>query len=299
MLKPAIIAASLAASAAIWLWILTRRLMRRPLISLVRRKRVPWLGQDVLVIFLLGFLMAFLASTIAGRLAGGEAALKAGEQKLQTAHPAEQLLSEGGWRAICLATFVAVVVAPLYEEFMFRVLLQGWLEAVWSRRRRTQRGLRRPPRAWMPIVLPAVLFALMHVRFGRQPHSPRLLIALFLGQIAACLATLGAALVVLRLGAGATAADLGWRPRKLAADSKLAILALFAVAPLLLVLQQCLLSAVARLDLMIAPDPVPLFLLALTFGYLYQRTHRITPSLLLHAAFNAMSIAMFFLLEHK
>jgi membrane protease YdiL (CAAX protease family) len=38
------------------------------------------------------------------------------------------------------------------------------------------------------------------------------------------------------------------------------------------------------------PDPVPLFLLALVLGYVYQRTHRIVPSIVAHALFNAVSL---------
>ena len=43
-----------------------------------------------------------------------------------------------------------------------------------------------------------------------------------------------------------------------------------------------------------APDPIPLFFLALVLGTLYHRTHRIAPSLVLHIAFNATAIALFF-----
>ena len=43
-----------------------------------------------------------------------------------------------------------------------------------------------------------------------------------------------------------------------------------------------------------APDPIPLFFLALVLGTLYHRTHRIAPSLVLHMAFNATSIALYF-----
>ena len=43
-----------------------------------------------------------------------------------------------------------------------------------------------------------------------------------------------------------------------------------------------------------ALDPIPLFFLALVFGALYHRTHRIAPSLVLHMAFNATSIVLFF-----
>jgi membrane protease YdiL (CAAX protease family) len=38
------------------------------------------------------------------------------------------------------------------------------------------------------------------------------------------------------------------------------------------------------------PDPIPLFLLALIMGYVYQRTHRIVPSMVTHALFNGMSL---------
>ena len=141
MFESASIAASLTVSAGIWLWLIARRVTRRPLIPFARRRAVPWLGQDVLFIFLSAYLIALVAAAIAGKIAGGEAAPAAAQHKLQSTHPAEQLLREGDWREIALATFVAVVVAPLYEEFMFRVLLQGWLEALWSRRRLARRHL--------------------------------------------------------------------------------------------------------------------------------------------------------------
>jgi len=40
------------------------------------------------------------------------------------------------------------------------------------------------------------------------------------------------------------------------------------------------------------PDPVALFLLALILGYVYQRTHRILPSMVIHALFNGMTLFM-------
>jgi membrane protease YdiL (CAAX protease family) len=38
------------------------------------------------------------------------------------------------------------------------------------------------------------------------------------------------------------------------------------------------------------PEPVPLFVLALILGYIYQRTHRILPCIVAHALFNLMSM---------
>ena len=38
------------------------------------------------------------------------------------------------------------------------------------------------------------------------------------------------------------------------------------------------------------PEPVPLFVLALFLGYVYQRTHRILPCIVAHALFNLFSM---------
>ena len=37
-------------------------------------------------------------------------------------------------------------------------------------------------------------------------------------------------------------------------------------------------------------DPIPLFLLAIGLGYLYQRTHRIVPCIVLHFLLNLCSL---------
>jgi hypothetical protein len=38
------------------------------------------------------------------------------------------------------------------------------------------------------------------------------------------------------------------------------------------------------------PEPIPIFLLALVFGYVYQRTHRILPTIVAHGLFNLISM---------
>jgi membrane protease YdiL (CAAX protease family) len=38
------------------------------------------------------------------------------------------------------------------------------------------------------------------------------------------------------------------------------------------------------------PEPIPLFVLALVLGYVYQRTHRIIPCIVAHALFNLLSM---------
>lgn len=291
MLNAAILAALLAVSAGLWTWICVRRQRGEPIIPLARRQPVPWQAQDVLFIFLIGLLIPLTASTAVKALVGPQPAADKGHG---LDHAAQQLLEAGTPGAIAVAVLMAVVVAPLIEEFFFRVLLQGWLEALWSRRRRKQPELRAAPLSWIPIVLPAALFALIHLRSSEAPRSPQYLTGLFLGQMAADLLVLGVAIVVLRFATGATAADLGWNAGKLRSDVKLGLLALLAAIGPVLALKVALMVSVDWNQVGYAPDPIPLFFLALVLGMLYHRTHRFVPSLVLHMAFNATAIVLYF-----
>jgi membrane protease YdiL (CAAX protease family) len=132
-------------------------------------------------------------------------------------HPLIQMVSKDPSGMIFLAAFVAaVIVAPICEEIMFRLLLQGWLEK-WEDRRlgwrvdaisaamevyratgdektsgdivsrgyvHTQEppihGLFGLPHGWLPILVSSVLFALAHFGFGPDP-VPLFLLALVLG----------------------------------------------------------------------------------------------------------------------
>ena len=288
--QAAILTAFQALSAAIWIGIYLRWRRGKSAIPLARRRPVPWQAQDVLFLFLLAILLPFLAVGIVKAWIGPDAGQEVADRKPELAHPAEQLLSAGTPGEKAVAVVMAVLVAPLIEEFFFRILLQGWLEAVWSRRRRENPRLRAAPLSWLPIVLPAAVFAILHLRSGKEPPSSHELTVRFLAQIVADLFVLGLAIVVLRFAAGATATDLGWRPEKLRSDAKLGLLALLAVTAPLLTLQVNLIELVNRRGLHYAPDPLPLFLLALVLGMLYHRTHRLAPSLVLHMAFNATSI---------
>ena len=43
------------------------------------------------------------------------------------------------------------------------------------------------------------------------------------------------------------------------------------------------------------PDPIPLFVLAVGLGYLYQRTHRILPCIIVHLLLNSCTMAILLL----
>jgi membrane protease YdiL (CAAX protease family) len=150
-------------------------------------------------------------------------------------HPIEVLITEHPQPALLLlSAFTAVIVAPLSEEFFFRVLLQGWLERIWPPARTSIEAPAVegasiaatddavadaamspvPPDAapttirWAPIVISAAIFSLLH---------------------------------------------LGWPGD-------------------------------------IRPDPIPLFVLSLMLGYIYQRTHRIWPSIVVHFCLNGLTM---------
>ncbi|MGL4511605.1 MAG: lysostaphin resistance A-like protein [Lacipirellulaceae bacterium] len=88
-----------------------------------------------------------------------------------TAHPILDRLKDDPVGGVIGAILLAVVIAPLFEEFAFRVLLQGWLE-----------GVPDSPRAWWPIGVSAAAFALAHQGQGYAP-APLFVFALFLGYL--------------------------------------------------------------------------------------------------------------------
>ena len=285
----------LAIGAVLWAWVVVRRRRGKPIIPLARRRPVPWMGGDVLFVFLMSYLLSLMMATLMGAWLGPAAAGHAANHESDLAHPAEKLLGSGNPLAIAIAVTMAVFVVPLIEEVLFRVLLQGWLEAIWSRRRRIHPAFRAAPFAWMPIAMPAALFALMHFRVGRTPLPWQYIAWMSVAQMAGDLLAICLAIAVLHFAARATLADLGWKADKLAADARLGLLALLAVIGPVLAIQNILVALISVERIPIAPDPIPLFFLALVLGTLYHRTHRLAPSLVLHMAFNATSVLLFFL----
>jgi membrane protease YdiL (CAAX protease family) len=259
-------------SGSLWAWggIVSRLWRREPPIVPVPRLPVPWTGSDMLLLAASFLFFEILAGSLAHALAGGETesflplalAIQSGTRVLwftsavayliwrgaylddvgwdsthfgkdfatgvwlflaasvpvllvqlyftsylgiESKHPLIELARQrSGLGIMVLATIAAVGIAPWFEEFVFRVLLQGWLEGEQVRLR-----LRRDPDAsetpgFSPLLIASLLFAAMHAAAG--------------------------------------------------------------------------------------PDPVAIFVLSLFLGYAYRQTHRILPSIVIHAGVNGWTM---------
>lgn len=97
-------------------------------------------------------------------------------------HPLIDLVTSGqSPHLLALAGVSAVVAAPVAEEIMFRLILQGWLE----RNERKWQRLIRPiklPRGLISIVISAILFGAIHAGQGTAP-APLALLGAALGYV--------------------------------------------------------------------------------------------------------------------
>jgi membrane protease YdiL (CAAX protease family) len=300
----------------VWGYILRCLLLRRSIVAFEPRRQVPWNGLDVLLVaivyVLIGSTLAFAAQELLGwrltppdavatsdqpaampeaEVAGDDTEADDGPD-LERSHALVVLLAGESSSAVFLLCMVtAVIVAPVTEEFLFRLLMQGFFEKVDFGCRRVLRysgklvGLG-------PIVFTSLLFASMHARPVGAPDPAEYLIrGMALHALASTSAVVLGVVYLMRVRR-ATWQDLGVRLDMLPKDLGLAITTFLAVVVPVAIMQQVLAWAFPNM----VPDPIPLFFLAVALGYLYFRTHRVMPAILLHMIFNGMSLAVFLVL---
>lgn len=262
------------------------------LFSYQPRRNVPWGAFDVAILMLAYFAVPLLVVSAAWSMLSSpeEPQPAAVQTRPDTAHPLQHVLleSRNPW-AFGMCILLAVVIAPASEEVLFRLVLQGWLEAAERRRRRHIRWLRSLPVGALPILLSSLAFAALHYREAAGPKDVSIVTILLAAQGAASLLTLAMAFCWLKFAAGANTVDLGIVPRRLPGDVVLGLLACLVVT--LPVYFACGIAS-QMLPKNIAPDPVAIFLLSIALGTLYCRTHRIAPCIVMHMAFNAVAILL-------
>jgi len=168
---------------------------------------------------------------------------------IRTPHPlVEQLELHQSPQMMLLAVVMAVIVAPLFEEFTFRGLLQGWLE----RREDEASGYVDTEREPVEEILLADDRVLGDESFAVAESTQ--------SDVATTMAPSPQPIV-----------SHGWPP----------------------ILASAVLFGLAHLGHGVAP--VSLVLFGIVLGYLYQRTHRLAPSITAHLLFNAYSMALLWL----
>jgi membrane protease YdiL (CAAX protease family) len=170
------------------------------------------------------------------------------EQKELSNHPLVKMVSSDDSQlgVFVLASVAAVIVAPICEEILYRLMLQGWLEK-WEDERLRWRELATSPlivngdgqvNDTVPAAPPSALGESGSATSG-ETSPPRF---------------------------GVAGMPYGWAPILISS-------ALFATA-----------------HYGYGPEPVPIFLLAIILGYVYQRKHRIVPCIVAHALFNLLTM---------
>jgi membrane protease YdiL (CAAX protease family) len=155
----------------------------------------------------------------------------------------------------------AAVMAPIFEELIFRVLFQGFLEKLFSFRGNALELLvgRLPAGAIAPAPELATADAGIVFRPAEAAENPFLPSVIVSGEVVA-----------------AELADPAEQPELRGFRSWFPIV--------------CASAIFALLHYSHGPDWVALTLLAAGMGYLYQRTHSLVPSLVVHALINSLSM---------
>ncbi|MEA1951459.1 MAG: CPBP family intramembrane glutamic endopeptidase [Planctomycetota bacterium] len=280
---------------SVWVVVGSRLWNREPVLPLARRRQVPWSGFDLLFVFAFFVLASGLMFAVIGHILGPNADEPAAGVGIagvdvETSHAIVQLFRGGNPWMILFCVVSAVVVAPIVEEFLFRVLLQGWLERMDRQLRPMLPVLRRlVPWGVAPLVLSSLVFAMVHFRVASPPMNTRYLLSMMVGNSLVGISTSVFAILLLRIKNGATASDLGFAGGKFPQDVCLGLAAAAGVIFPVFILQAVMTAVLPK---WIAADPLPLFCFAVALGFLYCRTHRVVASIVLHMSLNATSLVM-------
>lgn len=311
----ALVALLLSAAIVVWMTIFSRWAHGRSLASYERRRPVPWGALDIALVFGGYLLLTAIIPSLALELPPPEQRRPlekrpptqlapnmvqpgvpdvkeqetVGESDGQVLHPIVHLIRSRSLAAMMLAVTLALIIAPLSEEFIFRVVMQGGLEAMARRRRAPVRWLRR----WPPIFAPALVFGLLHWNSDSQEYPEQFYVNMLSGVAAGASAALVFALGWLKLVRRATWSDLGFSTVRWKSD---VVFGLASFAALAIPIYSLQLALTALMPKGVAPDPLGIFLFALVWGHLYRQTHRIGPSLVSHMALNATSLTAALLL---
>ena len=257
---------------------------------------VPWTGLDVLL-FLGVWLIAQVACGIfvasvspllpqpLAQAATDKAQEQAGtnEGKKHYGHPIQQLVKQSinSPMVFLIAFLGAVVAAPLIEEFLFRLLLQGWLEAKCAQ-------FRVPCASGVAITAVSLFFAKIHAGNKGILDGQTLFYLLCAGTVTSLLIFFAGLIYLAEM-------------RNVNAASCLFGAERFSPTHFFRYAGYCLLTLVFIFGISfilntLCPDtntdPIPLFFFSLLLGTLYSRTRNLAYCIFLHALLNLTSLIL-------
>ena len=255
------------------------------------KSSVPWTFLDVALFFALWLGAQVIIGSIV--LAAHSTSPSPSQESLAAdsdgegyKHPIEQLVQQSKNAPIILlvAFLSVVVVAPLIEEFIFRLLFQGWLES-------TLLQFHVPGASGVAVVVVSCCFAAIHAGSGSD-LSVQALLSLFMAFIILNLLvfTLGIIYLVrvknIKLTDYLFGTERFFHPNffPCAGYCLLVILLCFG-------LNAALEMAYPHTN----TSPIPIFFFSLALGTLYSKTKNLSYCILLHACLNGMSFAMLWL----
>jgi len=260
------------------------------------RRPVKWTGPELFAFFVAWILIIAVSVDVCRSWEFSslikERALEPEQvHQLQKEHEIAQLVVAG--RDDPLVFFVVflagVILIPIGEEFLFRLLLQGYAEKQEGRLRRLLGFF--AARGFFSVFGCATIFAAIHWRSTTEERSIQNLFDGLLGMMIGYLIVLTLITVYLLCVRGATARDLGVNWQKIPGDCLLGLGTAVFLFPPIYCLNYGLITWVGETDLDFTLDPIPLFFFAVGAGVLYFRTHRLLPVIVLHALFNGIGVA--------
>jgi len=210
------------------------------------------------------------------------------ETDSQTEHTALVFLEKNPstLKFLFMASYVALV-APFFEEFIFRLIIQGWFDAREREIFRKRRG-----NGWRSVILVAFLFSFMHFRKATPAYPSEEVLGVQFGTLAVTsVLILVFSIWLLHKQLRLTWREIGLDFRFWKKDLSLGAIGFGASAEFTYILQRVLAEP---LKTYCAPDFIALIPIALTFGILYWRTRRLLPGFTAHVIFNGFSVLQLF-----
>jgi membrane protease YdiL (CAAX protease family) len=215
-----------------------------------------------------------------------------GDKKLRLEHPLVIIMRKAASRplAVIVCFLSAIIIAPLTEEFLFRVVIQSGIASALRKN-----GGDMTIEKYLPILLTSLFFAVIHFReapsdHANHPITPQQVerFVRMMGAVSlANLITMGTIIVFLRRIRQAKWSDFGFGNfRQMVVQDALGALLILLV---ILVPIFTLNGTMRKLFPGVVIDPIPLFFFAAILGTIYYRTRRFAVIFFLHAFFNAFS----------